>query len=219
MKKPHILDLYCGAGGAARGYQLAGFHVTGVDCVPQPRYVGDRFIQGDAIQYLKLMGQHYDAIHASCPCQQYSLMSHVTEQHGNYPDLIAETRAELRKAGRPWVIENVMRAPLIVKNSITLCGEYFGLDLYRHRRFESGIRLHAPERPHLHTRPISPAGRWTPGTIIEVVGNFSPVAEARRAMDIDWMRRSELAEAIPPAYTNFIGEQLLDALFLEGRIP
>jgi DNA (cytosine-5)-methyltransferase 1 len=138
--KPKLLDLFCCGGGAARGYQMAGFHVTGVDIVPQPKYIGDDFHQGDALEFVALHGHEFDAIHASPPCQAFCSLKHMPNQcvHEN---LIPQTRAALIATGKPYVIENVPGAPLI--DAITLCGTMFGLrtecgaELRRHRRFET----------------------------------------------------------------------------------
>jgi len=200
-----LLDMYSGAGGAAEGYHRAGFTVVGVDIAPQPQYPF-AFVQGDAIEYLAEHGHEFDAIHASPPCQRYSAMSAARPGLADKsPDLVASSRAALSENGRPYVIENVPRAPLI--DPVILCGQMFGLALYRHRLFESSVSLKAPTHP-AHTIPASRAGHWTPGTVMSVSGHVAPMTEARRAMGIDWMRRDELAEAIPPAYTAYIGAQL-----------
>lgn len=200
---PRLLDLFCGAGGAAMGYHRAGFEVVGVDIIPQPRYPFE-FHQADAMTY-PLEG--FDAIHASPPCQAYSAMSRCRPGlAAAYPDLVASTRGRLQRAGVPWVIENVPGAPL--EAPTLLCGQMFGLPLYRHRLFEANWPLPLILHP-AHAIPTSRAGHWEPGTIINVAGNTSPIALAREAMGIDWMRRAELAEAIPPAYTEWVGRCLL----------
>lgn len=201
-----LLDLFCGAGGAGMGYHRAGFEVVGVDIEPQPRYPFE-FVQGDALDYLFRYGAEFDAIHASPPCQRFSAMSNCRPGlAGDYPDLIAPTRELLIDLGPPYVIENVPGAPLY--DDATLCGQMFGLPLYRHRIFESAFDLDQPAHPE-HIIPASKAGHWKPGTIISVSGHVAPIALAREAMGIDWTTREELAEAIPPAYTDFIGAQLL----------
>lgn len=213
MKK-RLLDLFCGAGGAARGYQLAGFEVVGVDIKPQPRYVGDDFIRADAIWYLgSTLGYSFDVIHASPPCQAYSDLQKQNKR--NYPDLIAATRDLLRAAGKPYVIENVDGAPLI--DPIVLCGTMFtGLRVLRHRKFE-GQNLIAPA--HIGRHPLvytTDKRKAHYGKLDEVTafvsvnggGNCS-VAAARDAMGIDWMTKDELNEAVPPAYTHWIGAQML----------
>ncbi len=217
MTAPRLLDLFCGAGGAAMGYAWAGFEVVGVDIAPQPRYPFT-FIQADALEYFDGLGiwglTDFDAIHASPPCQRYSAMS--TARPGlalEYPDLIEPVRERLVATGLPYVIENVPGAPML--DPVVLCGQMFGLALYRHRLFESSTRLTAPVHPK-HVTPASRAGHWEPGTIISVAGNFAPVAEGRRAMGIEWMNRSEMAESIPPAFTEHVGRQLMDAILEEA---
>lgn len=145
---PRLLDLFCGAGGAGAGYRWAGFDVTGLDIHPQPRYPF-AFEQGDAIEALRGgIWRDFDAIHASPPCQHYSPLGALSP-HKSYPDLIAITRTLLIETGLPFVIENVMSAPLDKARSVTLCGGMFGLRTYRHRRFEPapGMTLTAPEHP------------------------------------------------------------------------
>jgi DNA (cytosine-5)-methyltransferase 1 len=188
------------------GYAQAGFVVTGVDIAAQPDYPF-RFLRADVLAlFSQLDMSHYDAFHASPPCQTYSAMTACRPGLADsYPDLIAPVRDLLTKTGKPYVIENVAGSPL--HNPIELCGRSFGLPLYRHRLFESNIPLQAP--PHaVHDVPTSDAGHWRPGTIMSVVGHCAPIALARRAMGIGWMRREELVEAIPPAYTRHIGLQL-----------
>lgn len=201
-----ILDLYCGAGGAAMGYHRAGLEVVGVDLNPQPNYPFE-FHQGDAIEFLKARGHEFDVAHASPPCQAYSAMTHARPGlAAKYPDLVGPTREALLAVGLPYVIENVPRAPLI--NPITLCGFMFGLELYRHRLFETSFVCLAPVHPR-HVQPASRAGHWVPGTVMSVAGHVAPVAHARAIMGIDWTTREELAEAIPPAYTEHIGKQII----------
>ena len=195
-----ILDLFCGAGCAAMGYHQAfpDAEIIGVDIQPQPRYPFT-FVQGDATTF-PLEG--FDLIHASPPCQRYSAMSACRPGlAGEYPDLIAPIRDRLMEQATPWVIENVPGAPL--KDPVMLCGHMFGLPLYRHRLFETSFELAQPDHPP-HVVPASRAGHWRPGTIMSVAGNVAPIAEARRAMGIDWMNRRELGESIPPAYTRYV---------------
>ncbi len=203
-----LLDLFCGAGGAAMGYSRAGFdEIVGVDIKAQPRYPFT-FVQGDALEYLAAHGTEFDAIHASPPCQRYSRASVCRPGLSkDYPDLVGPTRKALEATGRPFVIENVPGAPL--RRPIALCGTMFGLRLYRHRLFESNVIL--SKLPHgRHLLKGSRAGHWKDGEVISVAGNCAPIALAREAMGIDWMRREELAESIPPAFTEFIGRQLLE---------
>jgi DNA (cytosine-5)-methyltransferase 1 len=232
--KPKLLDLFCGAGGATRGYQLAGFEVRGVDNRPQPRYVGEEFIQADALDYLARLidsGEvaRFAAIHASPPCQMYSKnMRHLSA--GGAPLLIEECRMLLKRASAAvglnprfppnaalWIIENVDGAPLAVSSDlfgahgVLLCGRMFGLELYRHRKFETSFPV--PQLSHSsHAIRASRAGHWEAGTIVSVCGNCAPIKLSRAAMGIDWTTRDELAQAIPPAYTEFIGSQLMEAI-------
>ncbi len=218
MNRPRLLDLFCGGGGASMGYHRAGFEVTGVDINPQPNYPFG-FHQDDAVQFLARNGADFDAIHASPPCQRYSAMSNCRPGLADdYPDLVDVTRNNLMWHGKPWVIENVPGSALTNQSSldgelhgITLCGHMFGLKLYRHRIFESNMPLHEPAHPR-HLVPASRAGHWEPGTIMSVCGHVAPVAVAKEAMGIDWMSTAELAESIPPAYTQFIGQQLIEAV-------
>jgi len=199
-----ILDLFCGAGGAAMGYHRAfpDAEIVGVDINPQPNYPFT-FVRANADTY-PLHG--FDFVHASPPCQRYSAMSSCRPGlAADYPDLIGNIRAQLRWAGKPYVIENVPGSPLL--DPVTLCGQMFGLELYRHRLFECSFTVPAPHHPP-HLIPASKAGHWTPGTVMSVAGHVSPIAKAREVMDIDWMTRDELSEAIPPAYTEYLGLQL-----------
>jgi DNA (cytosine-5)-methyltransferase 1 len=186
------------------GYHREGFEVTGVDINPQKNYPF-KFNQGDALEFLNEYGHYFDAIHASPPCQRHSAMSNCRPGLAEkYPDLIDATRQALLEFNRPWVIENVPGSPL--KDPITLCGQMFGLELYRHRLFESNIYLNVPGHPE-HIKPASKAGHWKPGTVMSISGHIAPIAKAREVMGIDWCNREELAEAIPPAYTKYIGAQ------------
>lgn len=206
--KPRLLDLCSGAGLAARGYQLAGFHVTGVDISPQPNYAGDEFIQRDALEFLEAHFHRFDAIHMSAPCQRWTKMSECRPGLAeDYPDLITPGRPLLEASGLPWVMENVPRAPL--RRDLMLCGQMFGLPLYRHRIFESNMLLMQPHHPP-HKIRASKAGHYEPGTIISVSGHVSPIELAREAMGgVDWCTRDELVEGIPPVFASFIGEQLM----------
>ena len=221
MMQMRLLDLFCGAGGATKGYQQAGFKVYGVDLSPQPRYIGDEFIQTDAIVYLRALmasGEIYNfnAIHASPPCQAYSrLKSLTTKMHVR---LIDPVRNLLCEIGLPYVIENVEGAPLpnlpLFKTyTIMLCGNSFNLQVYRHRLFESNIPLKAKHHKK-HVIKCVPQGRRPNSNeqFITVTGNFSGLRYAQAAMGIDWMRRHELSQAIPPAYTEYIGRQLMSVI-------
>lgn len=217
-----LLDLFCGAGGCAKGYQRAGFHVRGVDIKPQPRYCGDEFIEGDALDYLEALIrsgeiERFDAVHASPPCQAFSSLKNLGKQsHKERFDLIEETRTSLRITRSPYVIENVSGAPL--EFPVTMCGQYFGLRVRRHRLFESNILLLAPDCERFHSiNPVAVYGdhpelhTYKPGS--GGWKNRAPNIEtARAAMGIDWMIWPELTQAIPPAYTEFIGKQLIEAI-------
>ncbi len=208
-----LLDLFCGAGGCTAGYQRAGFWVRGVDYKRQPRYVGEEFVQAGALEYLSGLItsgeiEEFDAIHASPPCQAYSTTKSIWK--ADHPDLLLATRQALMRARIPWVIENVNGAPL--GHAIKLCGVQFGLKVYRHRFFESSELLFAP--PHLpHPEPMPRAGRGPSlSGYICVAGRMGHVEHCKQAMGINWMTRDELSQAIPPAYTEYIGRQLIAAL-------
>jgi DNA (cytosine-5)-methyltransferase 1 len=209
-----LLDLFCGAGGATKGYQNAGFYVVGVDNRPQKHYIGDEFILADAMT-VDLGG--YDAIHASPPCQAYSDLRNLSDEE--YPDYIANIRSRLQGTGIPYVIENVDQAPLI--DPILLCGTMFPpLRVLRHRLFESNFALVAPDEHPKHPKV------WTTDkrkpqyglldqntAFVQVTGGGNATAANKRdAMGIDWMTGRECNEAIPPAYTEFIGRQLRGVL-------
>jgi DNA (cytosine-5)-methyltransferase 1 len=204
-----LLDAFCKAGGAGRGYADAGFEVVGVDIEPQPNYPFE-FIQAEAIGFIERLGQNFDAIHASTPCQSFS--AYRRKGHGvgdGYPDLIARTREALQVTGLPWVIENVPGAPL--EDPVQLCGSSFGLDVRRHRLFEANWDLTAPPCDHSWQTPRFPAAtNRAPNSrrTVEVGVWRIPLEVQQQAMGIDWMTLEELSEAIPPAYTRRIGEQL-----------
>ncbi|MEE1789827.1 DNA cytosine methyltransferase [Streptomyces sp. BE308] len=203
-----VLDLFCCQGGAAMGYHLAGFDVTGIDLAPQPRYPF-RFIQADAIDYVREHGAEFDFIHASPPCQRYSRAQKI--QHRDHPDLIAPTRAALEATGRPWVIENVEEAHRELRAPVTLCAAAFGMRTYRHRLFETGGNFtFTPPRHPAHWAPLTKMGRpRAAGHFAHYVGNFSGVQEARTDMGVGWMNRDGIRECIPPAYTHHIATALL----------
>ena len=214
--KPRLLDLFCGAGGAAMGYHRAGFEVVGVDIEPQPNYPFE-FIEGDALEVPALFTRDYfSAVHASPPCQRFSVISAVYGRAASHPDLIPSTRRLLRETGLPYVIENVPGAPL--EEALIVCGSSLGLPLKRHRLFESNTPLMAPPCAHgMHPKryTIRQHGREIETAFCYVFGGGQagqPVATWREAMDIDWMTVDELSEAIPPAYTELIGHQLLQHL-------
>jgi DNA (cytosine-5)-methyltransferase 1 len=205
--KPRLLDLFCGAGGATKGYQRAGFHVVGVDVKPQPNYCGDEFHQADALEYVVDHGESFDAIHASPPCQAY-IRGGSQARDGRHPKLIEPVRETLRVTRHPYVIENVPGAPLLT--TFMLCGSMFGLPIRRHRLFEMRPHRFDLVPPCDHSQPIvgvygNPHGKrgaWK-GMLTSDLATWS------RAMGIDWMTAKEIALAIPPVYTEWIGRRLM----------
>jgi DNA (cytosine-5)-methyltransferase 1 len=186
------------------GYARAGFEVVGVDIAKQPHYPFP-FILADVTDMDPRFLATFDMIAASPPCQAHTNAQKIRKNE--HPDLIPATRALLKEAGRPYIIENVVGAPLI--DPVELCGSMFGLRVYRHRLFECNFPVSAPLHPE-HVAPLRKMGRAPrPGDFMHVVGNFSGVAQAKEAMGINWMVRDELREAIPPAYTEFLGRAAL----------
>ena len=221
MNRPKLLDLFCGAGGAGKGYMEAGFDVTGVDIAPQPDYPGT-FIQGDALAYLAAHGHEYDAIHASPPCQASSALTKGTNKGREYLNLIPATRALLALHNKPTVIENVQGSDL--RRDLTLCGEMFGLAVIRHRYFEvSGFTaLPLEHKPHRGRVAGWRHGEWFDGPYFAVYGEGGgkgTVAQWQDAMDMHWTsNRKSIAEAIPKAYTRFIGGQIMQYLTSQDAI-
>jgi DNA (cytosine-5)-methyltransferase 1 len=216
------------------GYHRAGFEVVGVDHVAQPRYPFE-FVQADALVYLRTREQDartyseyaledFDAIHASPPCQYYASLS-----RGDHWRSIPPTRELLEATGLPYVIENIADAAWDMRAPVRLCGSMFGLHVRRHRLFETTI-------PFFMQQPCNHAGQgeirayygkpgwaaWTPGAAVVNGGDRKPllrgsVEQALLDMGIDWMTWDELREAIPPAYTELIGHQLLQHLEHQAR--
>lgn len=212
-----LLDLYCSAGGAAMGYHRAGFEVVGVDIKPQPHFPFP-FILADALEFmnggewLATDGRRYtwsdfDAFHASPPCQKFSTIAKYKKVTHLYPDLIAPTRDLLTATGKPWDMENVMGAPLI--NPFMLCGSMFGLNVRRHRLFESSYYVMTQSCNHAAQGEIQVVYGHPGGSSKRDNRKFGNVDDWALAMDINWMTAHELAEAIPPAYTQYIGAQLM----------
>jgi DNA (cytosine-5)-methyltransferase 1 len=230
VSKPRLLDLYSCQGGAARGYQQAGFHVTGVDLEGKyaHRYAGDEFHQGDAIEFLKEHGHEFDAVHASPPCQRYSISTAGTAARNNHPDLIGPTRDALVASGKPWVMENVKGSPLL--NPLVLRWTMFfepgsvldddgtPLTMLRERWFESSIPLTAPP-----DRAV-PAGAQIAGAYggarrdkVEARtvrhGGYVPAKHIQeKLLGIDWMTLYGLWQSIPPVYARHVGAQLMEVL-------
>lgn len=217
--KHRLLDLFCGAGGAGAGYARAGFDVVGVDLAPQRRYPFP-FVQADALEYLAEHGHEFDAIHASPPCGDYSVMKHAT---GNpHPRLIDPTRSLLEHVGLPYVIENVELAASKLRGPIMLCGTMFGLRIRRHRLFEI-----SPEPPLL-TPPCACRYGVRDGRLIGQMlsGKVAPgrtprhgytESQRREAIGVPWMSTMEARQAIPPAYTAWIGAALLADIRLNSK--
>ena len=213
------LDLFCCAGGAGVGISRAGFEVIGVDIAPQPEYPFE-FVQGDALE-ADLTG--FDFVWASPPCQCFTKYGNCRPNLADkYEDLIEATRQKLTAWGGAWIMENVVGAPL--HNPITLCGSMFGLDVRRHRLFESNMPIKAETCNHKMWEPNRfPGGRSRErgharvlcrGTV--EVGRWNiPIATQQKAMGIDWITDlRKLSESIPPAYSEFLARQV--AMVLGG---
>lgn len=195
--KPRLLDLFCGAGGASKGYHDAGFEVMGLDNQKQPYYptMSMGYIRADFREFTpEWIRTWFDAVHASPPCQAHSS---VTRNKKIYPDLIPATRELLVATGLPYVIENVQGAPL--KDPILLCGDMFGLKVARHRLFESNVYMTPPPCTHYYRDPTF---------LTHVPGDHSR-GDYRDAMGVNWMSVEASRQAIPPVFTKWIGEQLL----------
>jgi len=220
--RPRLLDLFCCAGGAGVGYARAGFNVIGVDIVDQPNYRLP-FIKADALTLGAKFLASFDVIHASPPCQSYS---DLAKRNGNghmWPRLVPKVRTLLKSTGLPYVIENVQGAPL--HDPTVLCGTMFsGMRVIRHRLFESNVPLTAP--PHkrhplvfTHDKRKAHHGKLNQDkAFVQVTGGGNCTLEnARDAMGIDWMTKGELNESVPPAYTEYIGKQLIKYLATQAE--
>jgi DNA (cytosine-5)-methyltransferase 1 len=210
------LDLFCKAGGASMGLHRAGFDVTGVDIEPQPHYPFE-FVLADALEYVAQHGHKYDLIVAGPPCQLYSVTAALSK--GGYPDLVGPTREALQATGKPYIIENVPGAPL--ENPLMLCGTMFPeLRVRRHRLFECRPAIWFPPAPCYHwgrcgnQNLLNDQGKRVAQSFencdfLTITGNGYIASDGRIAMDIPWMARKELSQAIPPAYTEWLGSQML----------
>ena len=221
--KPRLLDLFCCAGGAAMGYHRAGFEVVGVDIDPQPNYPF-RFIQADAMEILQTLtidSSGFDAVHASPPCQDHSPVTGRDRKSNGEKGtgwMLAATIERLSTLRLPWVVENVETAEMPANvHKVRLCGSSFGLDVRRHRWFASNVALMVPPCDHGWQTPRFRSldmKSHRAGRLASVVGvhghlNYAGEREVReKAMGIDWMTPDELAQAIPPAYTELLGSQL-----------
>jgi hypothetical protein len=230
IERPVILDAFCKAGGAGMGYQRAGFEVVGTDIEPQPRYPF-AFVQGDFFTVLPELVERYRpvAIHTSPVCKVHTDLKHFSR--AEHVDQIPDTRAALEATGLPYVIENVEGAPLL--DPVWLCGSMFGLGVLRHRGFELGHwKMDQPACRHAEQRaasPMYPVKRYHSGSprvvmspVIGVYGRGQGLGPGevelwKQAMGIDWMVRDELSQAIPPAFAQLIGEQLLSHLAADPR--
>jgi DNA (cytosine-5)-methyltransferase 1 len=219
--KPKLLDLFAGAGGAGKGYMDAGFDVTGIDIEPQPDYPGT-FIQGDALTYLAAHHQEFDAIHASPPCQASTALTKGTNKGKLYINLIPATREMFAQLNKPTIIENVQGSDL--RRDLTLCGEMFGLAVIRHRYFELGGWSAVPLEHKKHrgrTRGWR-HGVYYDGPYWQVYGQGGgkgTVAEWQDAMGMHHTsNRKSIAEAIPPAFAQYVGGQLMNELRKEAKV-
>lgn len=212
----NLLDLFCGAGGATIGYLNAGFNVVGIDINDQPEYPSP-FIKGNALELIGSMAKNFDVIHASPPCQHFTKYRNCRKDlKSRYQDLLSETREALVATKKPYVIENVVGAPM--RSPITLCGSMFGLDVRRHRLFECNFPLKPPQCDHTVWQPNRfPGGRSRErgharilcrGTV--EVGRWNiPIKVQQKAMGISHINNLRmLSEALPPAYTRWLGKQI-----------
>lgn len=197
ISRPLLYDIFCGAGGATKGYQMAGFRVIGIDVAPQPRYCGDDFHQMDALTfftaYARGLFEPATCFHCSPPCQRYANVTRWRGRQGDHPDLLPATLALLETTGVPWVIENVPGAPM--RCDVQLCGSQFGLRVQRHRWLMLSRPFFAllPPCEHTNLLPFMHKGERAYAD----------------AMGCPWMNNREAREAIPPAYTEFLGCLLL----------
>lgn len=214
-----VLDLFCGGGGASRGYADAGFEVVGIDHAPQAHYPYE-FVLADVMDLdWAAMIDQFDLVHASPPCQRHSRLAGRHGRHGrlgDHPDYIGRLRAVLDELDMPYVIENVDVAPL--RSPVVLCGSHFGLQVRRHRRFETTFPVEQPECRHREQ-----------GRVVGVYGNpggsskrdgikYGTIEDWRKAMGIDWLPTAGLREALPPAYTRHVGLAFLET-YVHRREP
>lgn len=209
----NVLDGFCGAGGATRGFQIEGHTVTGVDSKPQPRYIGDRFIKKNFFDLdINWIRRNFDLVYTGPPCQAYVTMSH----RDNHPNLVGPTRVRLKEIGLPWIIENVPTAPLV--RWIFLCGLMFPvLRVIRHRKFEHSDDMFIRQPEHFEHPPVYSFDRRErrlqglneDENYVTVAGNNASLGAMSDAMGIGWMTRPEISQAIPPVYTRYLAKQCL----------
>jgi len=226
-RRPHLLDLFCGAGGCAKGYHDAGFDVVGVDIADQPHYPYE-FHKADALTF-PLDG--FDVIHASPPCQDYSSASHYGgKKESTYPRLLEPMRKRLLATGKPWILENVAGAMSDMLNPVMLCGTSLGLRVQRHRYFESNYILfaagpcrHRPFDVSVRCKRFEYLGAYQ--DMLTAKGQsvkrppYCRIDRAKMAMGIDWMNGHELGESVPPLYTKWLGGQVLALLaYIESEV-
>jgi DNA (cytosine-5)-methyltransferase 1 len=206
------LDLFCGAGGATKGLQRAGFHVTGVDLVRSPNYPGDDFWQQDCMNLHPEGLEDFALIWASPPCQAFCAYQRSSKVKPAL-NLIPQTRNLLKRSGRPYIIENVEGAREHLRYPITLCGSMFGLDVKRHRLFETHFPVETLECEHDVWTPRFPCAtnRTNLRKTVEVGVYRIPLAVQRKAMGIEWMTLKELSQAIPPDYSEYLANEYLNS--------
>lgn len=226
MTRPRLLDLFSCAGGAAVGYHRAGFDVVGVDLNRQRHYPFEHHV-ADAFDYLAAHHAEFDVVHASPPCQGFTVAQNIAGNASAHLDLLTPIRAALLELGMPYIIENVPGAPM--HDYMTLCGSEFGLvapdtdgellQLRRHRQFESSVFLMGAggcrHLPGVQTGSVmGHGGGWPASYKARLGGGYTPHRKVcATLMGIDWkMTAREQSESIPPAYTEFLGRQLLEAL-------
>lgn len=221
--RPRLLDLYCGAGGTTKGYQRAGFYVVGLDIKWQPNYCGDLFIKADAIDWLseniEFVAENFVAVHASPPCQAFS---RVTRERYNHPKVIDQLRERLQETGLEYIIENVEGYYAGLINPIKLCGSSFGLRVQRHRLFETSFWIEEPPQCEHEWQDedsrflVQEHGKWEWRGVLPVYGEgggkgreYWPSAMGcGTTWDDCWMTPYELTQAIPPAYTEYVGSKI-----------